>query len=152
MRRYLINSSLADSSSQFGLDLLHDAAKSSLVIPCKNNKQKKKKHNGSLLQAVGELAVGQTQFTGSSIDTGDPQTTEVALFVAAITVGVLARLHHRLLGNTVDVLSAATETLGEGQYFLVTSASGHTTFDARQIGSPSPSVDQWPAKGSICAM
>jgi hypothetical protein len=54
-----------------------------------------------------------------------------AIHSARITVGVLARLHHRLLGNAVDVLAATAVALGEGENLLVAGASRYTTFDAR---------------------
>ena len=41
--------------------------------------------NASLRQAVDELAVGDTVRTCSSIDTSDPEATEVALLRTAVT-------------------------------------------------------------------
>jgi hypothetical protein len=98
--------------------LINDAAKSSLVVHRDIGQHLAVDLDGSLLQAVGELAVGQAQFTCSGVDTGDPQTAEHALLGTAVTVGILPSLHHRLLGDAEDIAAAAAETLGQGQNFL----------------------------------
>jgi hypothetical protein len=47
-------------------------------------------------------------FTGCRIDTHDPQASELTLALTAVTVGVLARLNNRLLG---DLKGAATSAV-----------------------------------------
>src|SRR5574343_139854 len=141
-----------NSSSQLGLDLVHDAAEGSLVVHCEVGQHLAVDLDGSLLQAVGELAVCQAQFTCSGVDTGNPQLAEHALLVAAVTVGVLPSLHYRLFGDTEDITAATTETLGKGGNFLVTGTGRYTPFDARHVCTPSWSVDYRPALCSICAM
>ena len=59
----------------------------------------------------------------------------VALLVAAVAVGVLPRLHHRLLGDAVDVLAAAAEALGLLEDLLVARARRDSTFDSWHGGS-----------------
>ena len=49
---------------------------------------------------------------------------------AAVAVGVLPRLHHRLLGDAEDVLAAAAEALGLREDLLVPGARGYATFDS----------------------
>jgi hypothetical protein len=88
----------------------------------------------SLLQAVHEGAVGQTQLTRSGVDTGDPQDTELTLALTTIALIVLTGLHHRLFGDAVYVLAAATVALGKGEDFLVTGAGGYTTFNSGHGG------------------
>src|SRR5574343_279935 len=129
-----------NSSSQLGLDLVHDAAEGSLVVHCEVGQHLAVDLDGSLLQAVGELAVCQAQFTCSGVDTGNPQLAEHALLVAAVTVGILPSLHYRLFGDTEDVTAATTETLGKGENFLVTGTGRYTTFDARHVCTPCSSV------------
>src|SRR5574343_440483 len=141
-----------NSSSQLGLDLLHDAAEGSLVVHCEVGQHLAVDLDGSLLQAVGELAVGQTQFTHTGVDTGNPEAAEHALLGTAVTVGILPSLHYRLFGDTEDITAATAKTLGKGQNLLVTGMGRYTTFDARHVSTPCSSVDYRPAKGSICAM
>src|SRR6478735_6985150 len=93
----------AESSSQLGLDLLHDAGKSGLVVHGDIGEDLAVDLDTGLADAVGELAVGQAQFTGGGVDTRNPQLAEHALLGTAVTVGVLACLHHRLLGDAENI-------------------------------------------------
>ena len=88
------------------------------------------------LHAGDELRIGKTELAGSIVDAGNPEGTEIALFVAAVAVGVLASAHDRLLGDTEHITAAATVTLGGGNDFLVTCAGGNAAFDARHSRSP----------------
>ena len=62
--------------------------------------------------AVHELRIGQPFGADSGIDALDPQGAEVALAVAAVAIGILQRLLHRLLGDADGVLAAAAIALG----------------------------------------
>src|SRR5690606_25171455 len=55
--------------------------------------------DGRFFQASDQTAVGQTVDTSTSIDTSDPQSTELTLALLAVTIGVLTCLDDRLLGN-----------------------------------------------------
>src|SRR5688500_5298962 len=68
-----------NSSSQLGLDLLHDTGKSGLVVHGDVRQDLAVDLDAGLADAVGELAVGQAQFTGGRVDTGDPELAEHAL-------------------------------------------------------------------------
>ena len=115
-----MNSSLPrKSSSQLGLDLLHDAGKSRLVMHSDIGQHFAVDLDGSLLQAIGELAVGQATFTRSGVDTGNPQLTEHPLAGTTVTVGILPSLHHRLYHDSVDVTAATAKTLYEGERFFL---------------------------------
>src|SRR3546814_18152352 len=59
------------------------------------------------LQAVHEHRVGHAVLPHAGVDALDPQRAEVALAVAAVTVGVLQALLDRLHGEPEDVLAAA---------------------------------------------
>jgi hypothetical protein len=74
--------------------------------------------------------------TRRGIDTGDPQAAEVALFVAAIAIGILPGAHNRFIGNPEYVIAATAKTLGTGQYFFVTGARGNSTFDSWHFRTP----------------
>src|SRR5207253_1170429 len=89
--------------------------------------------NRSPLQAVHEHAVGHAMLTRSSIDTCNPEGAEHALLVAAIAVCVLASTHDRLLGDTVDVIAAAAETLGSDDDFLMAGPCSDPTFYSRHV-------------------
>jgi hypothetical protein len=102
------------SGSQFGFDLIHDAAEGGFIVDSQVSQNLAVDADGSFLQTVGKLAVGQTKLTGGRIDAGDPELTEDALFGATVTVGVLASLHHRLFGDAEDIAAATAETFGEG--------------------------------------
>ena len=89
--------------------------------------------DGSLLQTVDETAVGQTVLTGSRVDTGDPQLTELTLLLTTVTVGILTGLGYRLLGNAVNTGTGTIITLGGLHHLPVTSAGSHTTFYSRHL-------------------
>ncbi|KAG1252663.1 hypothetical protein G6F65_017819 [Rhizopus arrhizus] len=90
----------------------------------------------SLLQTSDEHAVADAMFADGGVDTRDPQSTERALLVTTVAVGVLASAHDCLLGNTEHITAAATVTLGGGNDFFVTCAGSYAAFDARHIRSP----------------
>src|SRR5207245_136247 len=104
-----------------------DAGKSGLIVHGDISEDLAVDFDTGLADAVGELAVGQTQFARSGVDTRNPQLAEHALLGPAVTVGVLASLHHRLLGDAEDIAAATTETLGECENLLVAGASRYTT-------------------------
>src|SRR5690606_27675077 len=89
-------------------------------------------------QASDQTAVGQTVDTSTSIDTGDPQSTELTLALLAVTVGILTRLDDRLLGNPEYTRARTVVTFGEFQNFLVTLARHHTTLNTSHSSDPQP--------------
>src|SRR5450631_3963522 len=93
--------------------------------------------DAGLLQARHELAVRDTRLAGARVDAGDPERAEFALPVAAVAIGVLPRLHHRFLGDAVDVLAAAAETLGLVEHLLVARARRDSAFYAWHVGGSS---------------
>src|SRR5690606_39743792 len=96
-----------------------------------------------LVQPGDERAVVHSMLAHRRVDAGDPQRTEHAFPVAAIAVRILARLHHRLLGDAIDVAAAATVTACGGKDFLVARArrystlySGHLALLTRMAATP----------------
>ena len=73
-----------NSSSQLGLDLLHDARKSGLVVHGDVRQHLAVDLDAGLADAVGELAVRQAALTGGCVDTRDPQRTELTLASAVV--------------------------------------------------------------------
>ena len=57
------------------------------------------------MQAIDHAAVRETVVTRGSVDTGNPQCAELALFLPAIAVGILSSLDDRLLGDAIDLAS-----------------------------------------------
>ena len=98
-----MNSSLPrKSSSQLGLDLLHDAGKSRLVMHSDIGQHFAVDLDGSLLQAIGELAVRQAASACTGVDTRDPQLTELTLLLATVTVSILTSLGYCLDRYAID--------------------------------------------------
>ena len=57
--------------------------------------------DAGLLQTVHETGVRNAVDAGSRVDAGDPQTTDLALLVAAVALHALHRLHDLLLGVAI---------------------------------------------------
>ena len=55
---------------------------------------------------------------GGGIDAHDPQRAKLALALAAVTVGVLARADHRLLGDFERAAAGAVVAFGLLEYLL----------------------------------
>lgn len=66
-----------------------------------------------LVDEADELAVGDTLGTCGSVDTLNPKSTESALLVLAVAVGVGLTLLPGVLGNSPDVLATSEVTFGE---------------------------------------
>ena len=155
-RRVAWTSALASAtlklSDELGLHLVHDAAEGSRVVDGQLGQHLAVDLDRRLLHAGHELAVGDAEFARGRVDARDPQLAKHTLARAPIAVGILARLHHRLLGDAEDVLAAASETLGLFQDLLVACVGGDAAFDARHVRAPScGSVDHRPEKGNIAA-
>src|SRR4029079_17935003 len=92
------------------------------------------------LQAGHEGAVAHAQLPDGGVDAGDPERADHALLVAAVAVGVLPRLHHRFLGDAVDVAPTAAETLVFLENLLVARARRYSAFDSWHGALLSPST------------
>lgn len=115
------------------LDLVDEGGKAFLVEDGHVGKDLAVETDAGLLEAVHEHGVGHAVGTGAGIDTGDPQTAERTLLIAAVTVSILTGAHNSLLGNAVDVVAAEAETLGKGKNFLMTGTSRHTTLNSGHL-------------------
>ena len=90
-----------------------DASKSGFVVVGDFSQDFAVEVDLRLVEASYELAVSHAMAASRGVDTGNLQAAEYALFVAAVTVGVLTRLHDSLLGYAKYITTAATETLGQ---------------------------------------
>jgi len=89
-----------------------------------------------LLEAVHEGAVLHAELPGGGVDARDPEAAELTFALPTVAVGVLTGLHHRLLGDPIDVLATTAIALGKGENFLVARVRGYTTFDSGHLLSP----------------
>ena len=90
--------------------------------------------------AVDERAVGHAILTRCRVDADDPQAAEIALADTAVTVGVVQRVHERLMGTFVQPIVRSSVAFHLGQDLLVPPVGGHTTLDAGHIEDSSSSV------------
>jgi len=65
-----------------------------------------------LLETSDKAAVRQAMFTGGSIDAHNPQTTELTLTLASVTVGVLTGLDNGLFSYLKGTTTSAVITFG----------------------------------------
>ena len=71
-----------------------------------------------LVQQTHELRVAQTFQTSGCVDTLNPQCTESALLVAAVTECIGKTLFPSVLGNGPNILAGTKVTSGQAQDFL----------------------------------
>jgi hypothetical protein len=77
----------------------------------------------STLQTLDETTVGQVVDSGSRIDPGDPQPSEISLSSPPIPVSILQGPVHGICCSSKKLASTASVTLGKLQY-LLSSLSG----------------------------
>ena len=70
----------------------------------------------SLVECTHKCRIGHVLETSSSVDTLDPQCTEVALLVTAVTVSVCETLLISVLGYGPHILASTKVALGLLQY------------------------------------
>src|SRR5579862_7801244 len=89
-----------------------------------------------LAEALDEAAVGEAVGAAPSTDAGDPETAELALFVAAVAVGVVAALRKLLIGSFEEAALAAEIAAGGFQNLVVALLYKRPAFNARHGSSP----------------
>ena len=115
-------------SGQRGFGLLRNLRKRRLVVHRQIGEHLAIDVDRGLAQSVDERAVCHAELAHGGVDPRDPQRAEFALLRPPVAVLVLAGLHHGFLGDPVDVVPAAAETLRLFENLLVPRAGGHTTF------------------------
>jgi hypothetical protein len=88
-----------------------------------------------LLEPRDEARVGRPVLAGGGVDPGDPEPAELALAGAAVAVGVLEALLDGVLGNGVDVATAAPVTFRLLQELAATATGSHEVFCSGHFGS-----------------
>ena len=81
--------------------------------------------DATLVQQTHQLRVAQTLEAGSSVDTLDPESAEVALLVTAVTEGVGETLLPSVLGNGPYVLAGTEVTASEFEDALTLCSGGY---------------------------
>jgi hypothetical protein len=66
--------------------------------------------DASLVQAIHKATVGHIKLPCSSIDTHNPQTTELTLALTTVTICVLTCLDNSLFGNPVNLATGTVIT------------------------------------------
>src|SRR5690606_23209999 len=90
----------------------------------------------SLVQTVDEAAVGQAVEARGSVDARDPERAELALALPAVTICILSRLGHPLLGDPEGLAAHVVITLRLRQHLLVAGPGGDTTLYSGHRYSP----------------
>lgn len=116
------------SARQASLGLFRQQGERGLVIDRDIGQNLAVDCHSSLIQAVDHSAVGQTAFTRGGIDACNPQGAELALPLAAVTVGILTGLDDALGSYAEDAVASTTMTLGLIDNFFVSGAGGDATF------------------------
>src|SRR5688572_1440368 len=116
--------------SEAGFDLAGDLGERGLVLHREVGEHLAVDLDVRPLEAGHERAVAHSQLAHRGVDARDPQRAHGALLRPAVAVGVLPRLHHRLLGYAIDVAAAAAETLRLGEHLLVARARRDSTLDS----------------------
>ena len=111
------------------LGLLNQRGKTSGIMDRKIGKNLAVDFDAGLVEPVNKSAIGEAQFAGGRIDALNPKRAEIALLGAAVTVGILSGLFHRLDGNAENILATAEIALRLGDDFLVGLAGYGTAFE-----------------------
>jgi hypothetical protein len=104
--------------SQRSFGFLDNRSKRRFFVHCQIGQNLTVDLDGRLFQTGDQTAVGQTVDTSTSIDTGDPQSAELTLPLTAVTVGILASLDYRLLGNAEYARTRSVVALASFRIFL----------------------------------
>ena len=82
-----------------------------------------------------ELGIGEAKFARSVVDAGNPEGTEIALFVAAVAVGIAKGFDDALFGETKTASAVVLHAFGGSQGFLVFSMGRNATFNSHDLNS-----------------
>ena len=78
--------------------------------------------DAALVDEAHELAVREVLEASSSVDTLDPESAEVALFVFAVAIGVSETFFPGVFGDGPHIATATEVTASEFENFFTTSA------------------------------
>ena len=84
----------------------------------------------SFFEATDQTAVAHSIQASCSIDSRNPQTTEITLAPAPVAVSVAESLHHPLVGGPEQGSVAALEAASQAENFVATLTGDVASFDA----------------------
>src|SRR5690606_24202747 len=116
------------SGCQSGLGLRYYGCKTGLIVDGHIGQYFTIQFDRGFFSASDEHTVCNTQFAAGRVDTGDPQSAESALLVAAVAVGILPGAHDRLFGDAKDITAATAIAFCCFNDFFVTSACSDAAF------------------------
>ena len=116
------------------LHSLHDLGESFRIGDGHVSKNLAVQLDARLGELVNELAVADAQFADSSVQAGDPQSAEIALLVAAVSVGILTGVGYGVNGKAKVALATAIETLGGLEDFFAAFAGRNSSFSVLARG------------------
>ena len=94
---------LTSGDAESGFRLLRDRAKSLGIVYSDIREHLAIDLNSGLGEAVDDAAIAQPVDAGRRVDTGDPQSAELALLRPPVAIGVLAGLDDRLLRCAINL-------------------------------------------------
>ena len=100
------------------LNLSNDSLESFRMIYCQVGENLTVDLDTTFVQKSHQLRIAHTFQTSSSIDTLNPQSTEVALLRTTIAVSIGKTFLPSILGNSPNILTSTKITSGEFQDFL----------------------------------
>ena len=98
--------------------LVADSLESCGVVHCEVGEHLTVDFYAGLVDEAHKLGVGKILLTGSGVDTLDPESAEVALFLLAVAVSVGKTLFPSILGYGPYVAAASIVAAGEFEDFL----------------------------------
>lgn len=98
------------AGGQFGERRLVHTARSASILAVDLNPGK--------MQAVNQPAVVTFAIARAGVDAGNPQGAEIALFLAAVAVGILTGLDHRLFGDPIHLAAGTVIAFSQIKDFL----------------------------------
>ena len=101
-----------ESRTKLLLYLLNDSLESVRIVDSEVSKDLAVDLNTILVECAHKLAVAQVVKTSGSVDTLNPQSTEVTLLVSTVTISIGETLLISILRNCPDVLAGTIVTLG----------------------------------------
>jgi len=98
--------------SESGFSLFSDSAESSRIMNSNIGQHLAVQVDLGSFQSVNKSAVGQAMQTSRRINARNPQSTELALTLATVTISILTGFDYSLFGGTVKLATGTVVTFG----------------------------------------
>ena len=97
--------------SESCLSLLNERSKTCCICNCDIRKNLTVKLDACLLKAVHESGVAHVIKTACSVDTNDPESSELSLLISSVTVSIVTGLKYLLVSNLKELALMTPVTL-----------------------------------------